>query len=139
MPIWYSEYTDLYYRPYPDGDRFRDRMLWLPLVSKTAPGWVAADPDAMELLHERGVVHAATDGPSFGWTEGGQPTHVAGLKYGMSWTEGVINVGSLPLRGAFYVVGPYKVLGQQGGIGRAFAIKPAGVPGIGATAPLVLD
>lgn len=139
VPVWYSEYTDMYYQPFPNGDRFQDRMLWAPLITKTAPGWVAADPDAMELLNERGVVHVATDGPSFGWTEGGQATHVAGLQYGMSWTEGVINAGSLPMRGAFFITAPYKVVGQAAGLTRAFAIKPAGVDGVSASAPLVLE
>jgi kynurenine formamidase len=63
---------------------------------------------------------------------------VAGLKYGMSYTESAVNLGSLPLRGAFFVMAPYKVENQQGGIGRAFAIKAAGTPGVGATPPLVL-
>ena len=139
VPIWYSEYDDMHYQPFPNGDRFQDRMLWAPLVTKTAPGWVAADPDAMELLQERGVAHVVTDAPSFGWTEGGQPSHVAGLKYGMSWTEGAINCGSLPLRGAFFVTAPYKVINQAAGITRAFAIKPAGGSRIGATPPLVLE
>jgi hypothetical protein len=49
----------------------------------------------------------------------------------MSWTEGAVNLGSLPMRGAFFVMAPYKVQNQQAGIGRAFAIKPAGEPGIG--------
>ena len=139
VPVWYSEYDDMYYQPFPNGDRFQDRMLWAPLITKTAPGWVAADPDAMELLQERGVVHVVTDAPSFGWTEGGQPTHVAGLKYGMSWTEGAINCGRLPLRGAFVITAPYKVLNQAAGITRLFAIKPAGEAGLGSTPPLVLD
>lgn len=138
VPMWYSGYSDMYYQPFPNNNRMEDRMLWQPLVSKTAPGWAAADPDAMELLNERGVVHAVTDGPSWGWTEGGQASHVAGLKYGMSWTESATNLGSLPLRGAFYIVGPYKVQGQQAAIGRAFAIKPAGEPGLASTPPLAL-
>ncbi len=139
VPIWYSRYSDMYFQPFPNGDRFQDRMLWAPLVDKSAPGWAAADPDAMDLLNERGVVHVVTDGPSFGWTEGGQATHVAGLQYGMTWTEGAINVGSLPLRGSFYIFAPYKVQGQAAGIGRAFAVKPSGVEGIEATPPFVVE
>jgi kynurenine formamidase len=138
VPMWFSGYTETYYKPFPDGDRMKDRMLWAPLVARSTPGWAAADPDAVELLHERGVEHVVTDAPSFGWTEDGQPTHVAGLKYGMSYTESAVNLGSLPLRGAFFVMAPYKVENQQGGIGRAFAIKAAGTPGVGATPPLVL-
>ena len=57
----------------------------------------------------------------------------------MSWTEGVVNVGSLPLRGAFFVSAPYKVANQAAGLTRAFAIKPAGAPGVAASPPLVLE
>lgn len=125
--LLYGAYTDNYFRPFPEGDR----LVWKPLIEKSAPGWHAPDPDAMELFHERGVVHLVTDAPSMGWVEGGQPTHVAGLKYGMTWTEFAMNLGQLPERGAFFVMAPYKVQDQQAGIGRAFAIKPARVPGVG--------
>jgi isatin hydrolase len=135
VPMWYSGYSDRHYRRFPDDDRTKDRMLWQPLVDKSAPGWVAPDPDAVELLHERGVVHAATDGPSWGWTEGGQPSHVAGLRHGMTWTEFTTGLGKLPRRGAFYVMAPYKVRDQQAGIGRAFAFKQAGVAGLEASPP----
>jgi kynurenine formamidase len=138
VPCWYSEYSDQYYKPFPNNDRSQDRMLWAPLMAKSAPGWVAADPDAMELLNERGVRHAVTDGPSWGWTENGQPSHYAGLKYGRSWTETATNLGSLPVRGAFYAFAPYKVQGQQAGIGRAFALKVRGAAGVRHSPPLML-
>ena len=98
-------------------------MLWQPLVMKTAPGWAALEPDAISLLADRGVVHLATDGPSWGYTEDGQPPHVAGSERGMTWDETVTNLGSLPVRGAFYIFVPYKVEKQEAGIGRAFAFQ----------------
>ncbi|MQA98187.1 MAG: hypothetical protein GEV11_27595 [Streptosporangiales bacterium] len=55
VPMWFSGYTDRYYKPFPEGSRFNDRMLWKPIVEKSEPGWVAAHPDTVELLHERGV------------------------------------------------------------------------------------
>lgn len=131
VALLYSGYTDRHYRRFPDNDRFADRMLWQPIVEKSAPGWAAADPDAVELMYDRGVAHIVTDGPSFGWTENGQPSHVAGLSKGMTWTETATGLGQLPLRRAFYVMAPYKVRDQQAGIGRAFALKPAGAPGVG--------
>nr|MBA2273951.1 hypothetical protein [Actinomycetota bacterium] len=75
------------------------RRGFLAKVEKSEPGWVAADPGAVELLHERGVRHAVTDAPSWGAAEDGQPGHVAGLRHGMTWTEGATNLGSLPVRG----------------------------------------
>src|SRR5260370_25719895 len=36
-----------------------------------------------------------------------EPTHIAGLKHGMIWTEGAIGLGRLPATGAFYCcIGP---------------------------------
>jgi kynurenine formamidase len=138
VPLLFSGYSDMYYQPFPNGDRFQDRMLWAPLVAKSAPGWAALEPDALNLIADRGVLHLATDGPSFGYTEDGRPPHVAGSQRGMTWGETVVNMGSLPVRGAFYVFAPYKVEKQEAGIGRAFAIRPAGVETVGATEPLVL-
>jgi kynurenine formamidase len=126
VALFYGGYSDAYYKPFPEGDR----LAWQPVVEKSQPGWQAPDPDAMDLMHERGVIHVGTDAPSMGWVEGGQPTHVAGLKYGMTWTEFNTNLGSLPERGAFYVMATYKVQDQQAGIGRAFAFKPKGANGV---------
>lgn len=131
VPMWFSGYTDRYYKPFPANDRFQDRMLWKPIVELSEPGWVAADPGTVELLHERGVEHIVTDGPSFGAVEDGVGPHVAGLRHGMTYTESVTHLGRLPVRGAFYVGAPYKVQDQQAAIARAFAIKAAGAQGIG--------
>jgi kynurenine formamidase len=107
-------------------------------VSRTAPGWCALEPAAIDLMHARGVVHIVTDAPSFGYTEDGRPPHVAGSLHGMTWTESATGLGNLPLRGAFYVFGTYKVEKQEAGIGRALAIRRAGDPLVGASPPLQL-
>ena len=138
VPLIYSEYTDRYYQRFPDGDRTKDRMLWAVLVAKSAPGWVAVEPAATELLNERGVRHIVTDAPSYGAAEDPQPGHVAGLKYGMTWTEQAANLGSLPRRGGLYVCAPYKVRDQQAGIVRAFAFKATADAGLSGTRPLRL-
>ena len=138
VPVLFSGYTDRYYRRFPDGNRFKDRMLWKPLIDKSAPAWVVLAPDATEMLSNRGVAHVATDAPSFGAAEDPQAGHVAGLKHGMTWTEQAIGLGRLPLRGAFYVCAPYKVQEQQAGIVRAFAFSPKGAAATEAGPPLVL-
>jgi isatin hydrolase len=138
VPLLFSGYSDRYYRRFPQGDRFKDRMLWKPLVEKSKPGWVVLAPSATELLHSRGVRHLATDAPSYGATEDPQAGHVAGLKHGMTWTESAIHLGRLPLRGAFFVCAPYKVQEQQAGIVRAFAFTQRGAATVESSPPLRL-
>ena len=138
VPVLFSGYTDRYYKPFPDGNRFKDRLLWKPLIDKSEPAWVVLAPDAVELLFSRGVAHIATDAPSFGAAEDPQESHVAGLKHGMTWTESAIGLGRLPVRGAFYVCAPYKVQEQQAGIVRAFAFSPKGAASTESGPPLEL-
>jgi len=138
VPLLFSGYSDRYYRRFPEGDRFKDRMLWKPLIEKSAPGWVVLAPSATELLYARGVRHLATDAPSYGATEDPQAGHVAGLKRGMTWTESAIRLGRLPLRGAFFVSAPYKVQEQQAAIARAFAFTQRGAVAVESSTPLQL-
>ncbi|HEY8370230.1 MAG TPA: cyclase family protein [Thermodesulfobacteriota bacterium] len=125
--VFHSGYTDRYYKPFPEGNR----LAFEPLILKSAPGWPAPSPETMEYLHSKGIRHLAIDSPSMGYVEGGQPTHVAGLKYGMTWDEQVINVGRLPARGAFYISLNAKIVDGSGGLTRAVAIKNRGQRGIG--------
>jgi kynurenine formamidase len=118
--IFHSGYTDEYYKPMPAGLRLTEE----PVARKTAPGWPAPEPEVMEYLHGKGVWHLGTDGPSMGYSEGGQPTHIAGLRHGMSWEEMLINLGELPPRGAFYLALPIKVVDQSGNPTRAIAFVP---------------
>jgi len=78
----------------------------------------------MEYLHGKGVWHLGTDGPSMGPADAGQETHVAGLKYGMSWEEMLAHLDQLPVRGAFYIALPIKVADQSGSPTRAVAFVP---------------
>ena len=118
--LFRSGYTDAYYKPLPDGAR----MTMEPLVLKTAPGWPAPTPEAVKYLFDRGVWHLGTDGPSMGPVEDGQPTHLAGLQHGMSWEELLTNLGELPVRGAYYIALPLKVIDQSGAPTRAIALLP---------------
>jgi kynurenine formamidase len=57
-----------------------------------------------------------------------EPTHYAGLKYGMIWTESATNLGALPATGAFYcMLGP-KHQGGPYGECRAFSIVGGDLP-----------
>ncbi|HTI50711.1 MAG TPA: cyclase family protein, partial [Planctomycetaceae bacterium] len=116
--LFRSDYTDKYYRPLPEGRRF----ISLPLEGKT-PAWPDPDPACMEFLGERKVLTLGTDSASMGPLPNlAEPTHLAGLKYGMVWTESATGLGNLPVTGAFYcMIGP-KHAGGLYSEGRAFAV-----------------
>jgi kynurenine formamidase len=116
--LFYSGYTDKYYKPFPEGRRF----LADPLDGK-APGWPDPDPDCMEYLATRKVMTLGCDSPSMGpIPDLAEPTHIAGLKHGMIWTEGAVGLGQLPVSGAFYcLIGP-KHANDPYSEGRAFAV-----------------
>ncbi|MFQ5929297.1 MAG: cyclase family protein [Acidobacteriota bacterium] len=121
--LFRSGYTDRYYKPFPEGRR----LTFEPIVLKTSPGWPAPEPAVMDYLHSKGVMHLGTDGPSMGPAEAGAETHVAGLKYGMSWEEMLVNLDRLPPRGAFYIALPIRIVDQSGSPTRAIAWVPNGV------------
>jgi len=125
--LFYSGYSDRYYKPFPEGNR----LAFEPLILQSKPGWPAPGPETMEYLNSKGIKHVGTDGPSMGPVEGGQATHVAGLKYGMTWDELLTNLGRLPARGAFYIALPIKVVDASGEPTRAVGIKTKGQKGIG--------
>lgn len=118
--LFHSGYTDRYYKPLPEGLRLTFEVV----VTKTKPGWPAPEPAVMDYLHGKGVWHLGTDGPSMGPAQGGQATHVAGSRHGMSWEEMLTNLGKLPPRGAFYVALPLKIVDQSGSPTRAMAFVP---------------
>lgn len=118
--LFRSGYTDKYYKPFPEGKR----LTFEPIVTKSAPGWPAPEPEVMEYLRGKGVWHLGTDGPSMGPAEAGQQTHVAGLRHGMSWEEMLVRLDQLPARGAFYIALPIKVADQSGSPTRAIALVP---------------
>jgi kynurenine formamidase len=116
--LFRSGYTDKYYEPLPGGRRY----LADPVEGKS-PAWPDPDPDCMEYLASRKVMALATDSPSMGpIPDLAEPTHLAGLKYGMIWTESGTAFDKLPTTGAFYCIlapkhadGPYSE-------GRALAV-----------------
>ncbi len=116
--LFYAGYSDKYYRPFPAGRRF----IADPVEGK-APAWPDPDPACMEYLGTRKVMTLGCDSPSMGpIPDLAEPTHIAGLKYGMMWTEGAIGLGKLPATGAFYCsMGP-KHVGGPYTEARAFAI-----------------
>ena len=110
VALFRSDYSDKYYKPLPEGARFI-----ADVVDRRAPGYPDPDPDCMEYLAERGVMTVGTDSASMGPMPNlAEPTHYAGLRHGMIWTEGATNLASLPSTGAFYCMlaprhqgGPY--------------------------------
>lgn len=122
--LFRSDYSDKYYRPFPEGNRFIADIL-----DGKAPGYPDPNPECMEYLGKKGVMALGTDSASMGPLPTlAEPTHYAGLKYGMIWTEGATALGQLPPTGAFYCNlfprhkdGPY-------GAGRAFSIVGGDLP-----------
>ncbi|GDX93945.1 hypothetical protein LBMAG46_39550 [Planctomycetia bacterium] len=98
--LFRSDYSDRYYRPFPEGSRYI-----ADVIDRLAPGYPDPGPEAMEFLGQRGVLTAGTDSASMGPLPNlAEPTHYAGLKYGMIWTEGATQLAQLPATGAFYVM-----------------------------------
>ncbi|MEC9093096.1 MAG: cyclase family protein [Planctomycetota bacterium] len=122
--LFRSDYSDRYYKPFPQGNRYLNDIL-----DKKAPGYPDPDPDCMEFLANRQVMTLGTDSASMGPLPTlAEPTHYAGLKHGMIWTEGATNLGKLPSTGAFYcMMGPRHKDGPYGE-GRAFAIIGGDLP-----------
>jgi kynurenine formamidase len=124
VALFHSGYADKYYRPYPEGSRFLADVL-----DRKAPGFPDPDPDCMEFLATRKVMALGTDSPSMGPVpELAEPTHYAGLRHGMIWTEGAMNLGTLPPTGAFYcMLGPKHQRGPYSEC-RALAIVGGNLP-----------
>lgn len=122
--LFRSDYSDIHYRPLPEGRRYIADIL-----DRKAPGYPDPDPDCMEFLGRRGVLALGTDSASMGpLPDLAEPTHYAGLKYGMIWTEGATNLRELPATGGFYCfLGP-KHEGGPYGEGRAFSIVGGALP-----------
>jgi len=124
VALFRSDYSDKYYRPFPEGSRFV-----ADVVDRKAPGYPDPDPDCMEFLATRGVMNLGTDSASMGpMPTLAEPTHYAGLRHGMIWTESATNLGALPDTGAFYCnLGP-RHQGGPYGEGRAFSIVGGDLP-----------
>ena len=122
--LFRSDYSDRYYRPFPEGSRFINDV-----VDKKAPGYPDPNPETMEWLAARGIMALGTDSASMGpMPDLAEPTHYAGLRHGMIWTEGATGFGALPTTGAFYCfLGPKHDAGPYGE-GRAFSIVGGKLP-----------
>jgi kynurenine formamidase len=116
--LFHSGYSDAYYKPMPEGRRFGAD----PLAGKSA-AWPDPDPECMEYLAARKVMTLGTDSASMGpLVDLAEPTHYAGLKHGMIWTESATGLGGLPATGAFYCMLSPKYAGGAYSEGRAFAV-----------------
>jgi kynurenine formamidase len=123
--LFRSDYSDKYYQPFPAGSRFIADAL-----DRRAPGYPDPDPDCMEFLAQRGVKALGTDSASMGpLPDLAEPTHYAGLKHGMIWTESATRLGELPPTGAFYCILSPKHEGGPYAAGRAFSIVGGELPG----------
>ncbi|MEM8945741.1 MAG: cyclase family protein [Planctomycetota bacterium] len=124
VALFRSDYADKFYRPLPAGLGYIADIL-----DGKKPGYPDPDPDCIELLAGRGVMTLGTDSPSMGpLPDLAEPTHYAGLKHGMIWTEGTANLRSLPVTGSFYcMLGPKHADGPYGEC-RAFAIVGDDLP-----------
>lgn len=122
--LFRSDYSDHYYQPLPEGRRYIADIL-----DRKASGYPDPDPDCMEFLGKRGVLTLGTDSASMGpLPDLAEPTHYAGLKYGMIWTEGATNLRELPSTGAFYcLLAPKHELGPYSE-GRAFSVAGGELP-----------
>jgi kynurenine formamidase len=122
--LFRSDYSDKYYQPFPEGHRYI-----ADVVDRRAPGYPDPGPETMEFLAARGVMTLGTDSASMGPMPNlAEPTHYAGLKHGMIWTEGTTNLGLLPSTGAFYcMLGPKHADGPYGET-RAVAIAGGDLP-----------
>ncbi len=116
--LFASGYSDRFYRPLPEGRRYAADP-----VEGTAPAWPDPDPDCMEYLAGRKVMTLGIDSASMGpLPDLAEPTHFAGLKHGMIWTESATGLTALPVTGAFYcMLGP-KYRGGPYSEARAFAV-----------------
>src|SRR5262249_39877749 len=92
-------------------------------VGGPSPAWPDPDPECMEYLASRKVMALGTDSASMGpLPDLAEPTHLAGLKYGMIWTESGTNFGALPTTGAFYCMLSPKHADGAYSEGRAIAV-----------------
>jgi kynurenine formamidase len=116
--LFRSDFSDTYYRPFPEGRRFGAD----PVEGKT-PAWPDPDPECIEYLASRHVMTLGTDSTSMGpLPDLAEPTHYAGLKHGMIWTESATGLGNLPTTGAFYCMLAPKYAGAPYSEARAFAL-----------------
>jgi kynurenine formamidase len=97
---------------------------FVDVYADRTPGWTSPSVEFTELLVERGVRALATDAASIGSVDDGARTHLAGLRHGMTFVEGLTNLEQVPAVGAYFLFLPVRVEGGSGGPGRAVALIP---------------
>ncbi len=118
VALFRSRYTDIFYKPLPEGRKFVADCL-----EKKVPGYPNPHPSCLDYISKKNVMHMGTDSPSMGpIPELANETHVEGLKHGGIFTEGATNLDQLPDTGAFYCMMGPKHVGGAYGEGRAFAV-----------------
>jgi kynurenine formamidase len=117
--IFHSGYSDLFFRPFPYGNRCISDP-----INGLAEGWPAPAPETIIHLARKGVRCIATDGPSMGGADPDQAlrTYWAGGQQGVCFVEYLTNVGVLPPSGSYFLFAPVKIAGCHGGHGRALAL-----------------
>lgn len=125
VAMFHSGYSDKYYRPLPDGSRFVAKPL-----SKKSPAWPNPSPEGMAYLASRGITAVGTDSPSMGpLPDLAEATHYAGLKEGLVFTEGAMQLGKLSKTGAFFAMLAMKHAMGPYAEGRAIAIRKSELAG----------
>jgi kynurenine formamidase len=119
-------YMDHYFAAFPEGRR----LVHEGVESKSVPGWPVPSDECFRLLGERGVRHVGIASPSMGALDDALGTHLAGLAQGITFAEGLVNLGKVPARGGLYVGLPLKISGQSGSPIRAVAFVPKEGKGI---------
>ena len=98
----------------PDGDAYGADVL----TTGRAPGWPAPRPETIDLIRDRGVTCAGTDGLSIGPAEGGAPTHLTGLPHGVTM-KALGGLGPGPAAGAWFLFLPLRLADGTGSPRRA--------------------
>jgi kynurenine formamidase len=93
-------------------------------VQQRASAWPAPTAEAVELLVARGVRCIGVDTPSVGAAHDAYSAHIAGLRHGLAYVEGLTRLAELPVRGATFAFLPLPVRGGSGAPGRAIALVP---------------
>lgn len=110
---------DEYYKAYPERTRYQEAF-----KDKSFPGWTAVSEETINYLFDRGVRLVCTDATSVGAVDDVYAVHYAGLGRGMLFVESLTGLGSLPVRGGYFVFCPLKIARSSGCSGRAFAYLP---------------
>ena len=116
--IFRSGYSDRYFKPFPEGNRFMADPL-----NGRSEGWPAPGPEAVVYLAERGIGCIGTDGPTLGGAEPRRAlmTYWALGSRGLVGIESLTGLGEVPQR-AYFIFAPIKIRDCHGGPGRALAL-----------------